>query len=59
MEYRNNCSKTSEILWEYCRDEPAFGDDVDIVSFGNENTTDSFHLKVRLTSQTEAAGTKI
>ena len=22
IEYSNNCSKTSRILWQYCKDEP-------------------------------------
>ena len=27
IEYRNNYSKTSRILWQYCRDEPVLNND--------------------------------
>ena len=33
IEYSNNYSKTSEILWEYCRDEPTANDNGVIVNF--------------------------
>ena len=33
IEYSNNYSKTSEILWEYCRDEPIANDNGVIVNF--------------------------
>ena len=33
IEYNDNYSKTSEILWQYCRDEPALADDDTIADF--------------------------
>ena len=43
IEYSDNCSKTSRILWQYCRDEPA-------LNFNNANaTTNLFKLKEKIT----------
>ena len=33
IEYSNNYSKTSEILWQYYRDEPILADDNTITDF--------------------------
>ena len=44
--YSDNYSKTSGILWQYCRDEA-------------NATTDSFSLKEKLTGQTGKNGTKM
>ena len=45
-EYSDNYSKTSGILWQYCRDQPAINDDGAIVDFTVANSiTDSFKLK--------------
>ena len=46
IEYSDNYSNTSEILWQYCRDAPAVNDDEVITDFTEANaTTDSFSLK--------------
>ena len=59
IEYRDNYSKTSGILWQYCRDVPAVNDDDQILDFTEANTTtDSFNLKGKLTDQTGNNGTK-
>ena len=53
IEYSDNYSKTSEILWQYCRDVPAANDDGIITDFtGCNATTDLFSLKEKLTGQT-------
>ena len=58
--YRDNYSKTSGILWQYCRDEPAVNDDSAFTDFTEANaTTDSFSLKEKLTGQTGKNGTKM
>ena len=33
IEYSNNYSKTSESLWQYCKDKPALNNNGDIVDF--------------------------
>ena len=59
IEYSDNYSKTSGILWQYCRDEPAVDNDNEITDFTEANaTTDSFNLKEKLTGQTGDNGTK-
>ena len=46
IKYSNNYSKTSGILWQYCRDEPAVNDNSVIVDFTVSNyITDSFKIK--------------
>ena len=42
-EYRNNFSKTSGSLWQYCKDIPAVNNNGDIVNFKGANATDSFN----------------
>ena len=53
IEYSDNYSKTYEILWQYCRDEPAInaanGAVVDF-TIGN-SITDSFKIKEKTTGQ--------
>ena len=51
IEYSDNYSKTSRILWQYCRDVPAVNDDGgEITDFTEGNaTTDLFNVKVKLT----------
>ena len=39
IEYSDNCSKTSGILWEYCKDVPAVDDHCEIVDFNESNAT--------------------
>ena len=58
IEYSDNYSKTSGILWQFCRDAPTVGDDVAITDFNEANATDSFNLKEKLTGQTGNNGTK-
>ena len=50
IEYSNNYSKTTENLWQYCKDIPAVNN-IEIVGFGEANLTDLFSLKVKITSQ--------
>ena len=58
IEYSDNYSKTSESLWQYCKDIPAVNNNNEIVDFTNDNLTDSFNFKVKMTGQTENNGTK-
>ena len=59
IEYSGNYSKTFGILWQYCRDVPAVNDDGAITDFTEASaSTDSFNLKVKLTSQTGNNGTR-
>ena len=48
IEYSNNYSKTTENLWQYCKDIPAVNN-IEIVGFGEANLTDLFSLKVKIT----------
>ena len=47
-----NYSKTSGILWQYCKDIPAVDNNTAIVNFGENNLTDSFNIKTKSTGQT-------
>ena len=58
IEYSDNYSKTSESLWQYCKDIPAVNNNNEIADFTNDNLTDSFNFKVKMTGQTENNGTK-
>ena len=58
IEYSDNYSKTSGSLWRYTKDIPAVTNDNAIVDFTNNNLTDSFDLKVKMTGQTGDNGTK-
>ena len=58
LEYSDNYSKTSESLWQYTKDIPAVDDNNVIVHFTNNNLTDSFNFKVKMTDQTGNNGTK-
>ena len=49
--YSDNYSKTSGSLWQYCKDIPALNDDNAIVNFNNNNLTDSFNFKAKMTGQ--------
>ena len=42
VEYRDNYSKTFDILWQYCRDEPLLNDDGEISDFTAVNATTLF-----------------
>ena len=57
IDYSDNYSKTSESLWQYCKDIPAVDNNA-IVDFTDNNLTDSFNFKVKMTGQTGDNGTK-
>ena len=58
IEYSDNYSKTSGSLWQYCKDIPAAKNNNAIVNFTDNNLTDSFNFKVKMTGQTGDDGTK-
>ena len=59
IEYSDNYSKTSGSLWQYCKDIPAVDDNNNaIVNFTDNNLTDPFNFKVKITGQTGDDGTK-
>ena len=45
MEYSDNYSKTSGILFQYCTDVPAIDNNGVVTDFTDANITDSFNLK--------------
>ena len=56
IEYSGNYSKTSESLWQYCKEIPAVNNDENIVDFNGANATDSFIFKTKITGQTNNDG---
>ena len=58
IEYSDNYAKTSGSLWQYCLDMPAVDNNNAIVDFTENNLTDSFSFKVKITSQTGNGGIK-
>ena len=52
IEYSDKYSKTSGILFQYCRDVPAVDNNSAVIDFTEANVTDSFNLKEKLTGQT-------
>ena len=58
IEYRDNYSKISGSLWQYCKDIPAVDNNHAIVNFTDNNLTDSFNFKVKIIGQTGDDGTK-
>ena len=58
IEYSDNYAKTSGSLWQYCLDKPAVDNNNAIVNFEEDNVTDSFNFKVKITGQTGNDGTK-
>ena len=58
IECSDNYSKTSGSLWQYCKDIPAVDNNSAIVNFAENNLTDSFNFKVKMTGQTGDDGTK-
>ena len=58
IEYCDNYAKTSGSLWQYCLDKPAVDNNNAIVNFEEDNLTDSFNFKVKITGQTGNDGTK-
>ena len=60
IEYSDNYSKTSRILWHYCKDQLAVDNNGAIVYFIVANSlTDSFTIKEKLTTQTSDNCTKM
>ena len=60
IEYSDNYSKISGILWQYCRNEPTLATNGDITDFNTDNAdTNSFKIKEKITGQTGINGTKI
>ena len=51
IEYRDNYSKTSRSLWQYCKEIPVVDDKGDIIGFNDDNATDSFNFKTKITGQ--------
>ena len=58
IEYSDNYSKTSGSLWQYCKYITAADDNNAIVNCTNNNLTDSFNFKVKMTGQTGNNGAK-
>ena len=59
IEYSNNYSETSGILWQYCRDEPTLAADNKITGFTEVNAiVDSFKIQEKLTGRTGNNGIK-
>ena len=58
IEHSNNYSKTSGSLWQYCKYIPPVDNNDAIVNFAENNLTDSFNFKVKITGQTADDGTK-
>ena len=61
IEYSDNHSDTSGILFQYCRDEPAKNinnNNIEFFDFTDASLTDSFNLKLKITGETGGNGTK-
>ena len=58
IEYSDNYAKTTESLWQYCKDIPAPNNNDEITVFTRNNLTDSFNFKAKITGQTGNDGTK-
>ena len=58
LEYSPAYEKTSDSLWQYCKDVPAVDNNNAIVNFTENNLIDSFNFKVKMTGQTGDDGTK-
>ena len=58
IECSDNYSKASGSLWQYCKDIPAVDNNNAIVNFTDNNLTDSFNFKVKMTDQPGDDGTK-
>ena len=60
MEYSDNYSKTSGILWQYCRAKPALDANGAIIDFTVANSiSDTFKIKEKITSETDNDDTKM
>ena len=59
IEYSDNYSKTFGSLRQYCKDVPAVDNNNNtITNFAENNLTDSFNFKTKMTGQTGDNGTK-
>ena len=58
IEYSDNYAKTKGSLWQYCKDIPARNANGEIIIFSEDNTTDSFKFKAKITGETGNGGTK-
>ena len=58
LEYSDAYARASGSLWQYCEDMPAVDNHNAIVDFTENNLTDSFNFKVKMTGQTGDDGTK-
>ena len=56
IQYSDNYSKTSGILWQYCKEIPAADNNGNIVEFSGANATDSFNFKTKITGRTNDNG---
>ena len=53
IEYSNAYSKTSDILWQYYKDEPTLDANNNIIDFpANNNNINTFKCKQQITGQT-------
>ena len=48
IECSDNYSKTSDRLWQYCKEIPAVDDNGNIVGFNGAYATDSFNFKTKI-----------
>ena len=58
IEYSDNYTKTTGSLRQYCKDIPARNANGEIITFSEDNTTDSFKFKAKITGETGNGGTK-
>ena len=58
IEHSDNYAKTSGSLWQCCLDIPALKNNNAIADFTENNLTDSFNFKAKITGQTGDGGTK-
>ena len=58
LEYSPAYAKISGSLWQCCKDIPAVDNKNAIVDFTENNLTDSFNFKVKMTGQSGDNGTK-
>ena len=58
IEYSNNYSKTSESLWQYCKDEIALTDACATADFCASDNSVLFKFKQKITAKTAVNGRK-
>ena len=56
--FYSNYSRTSGILFQYCRDVPVLDNDAEVIDFTEANITDLFNLQEKLTGQAGGNGKK-